>query len=129
MKIARVSILLAAVAFITLASLGIAAPVESIESAAASTAYQKVDAFLSEQIVTEQLQALGLNHEQAVAQLAKMSDRQIEEMAAQVDLLQAGGTIQGGQVNATGPFGYIAKQFGILLQNLYRLFFSWTELK
>src|SRR5262245_61767670 len=73
-----------------------AAPIESVESARASANLQKVDAFLSEQIVADQLISLGLKPEDVRARLSQLSDAKLEQLAAQVDLLQAGGKIQCG---------------------------------
>ena len=128
MKITRLLVALAAVLVSLSASVWVA-PVESVESARASAALQKVDAFLSEKIVAEQLTALGISREQVSTRLARLSESQLRQLAAQVDLIRAGGTIQGGGLKPLGPLGYIAKQFGIVLYNFYQLLFSWGSLK
>src|SRR5881296_1484901 len=56
------------------------APVESVESARTSVAFQKLDAFLDEQLVVEQLASLGLCRDDARQRLSKLSDSQIEEL-------------------------------------------------
>jgi hypothetical protein len=106
-----------------------AAPVESIESARGSAALQKVDAFLSEKIVAEQLTALGISREQVSTRLARLSESQLQQLAAQVDLIRAGGTIQGEGLKPLRPLGYLARQLGVLLFNFYQLLFSWGPLK
>ena len=106
-----------------------AAPCESIESAAASTAYQKVDAMLSEQIVANHLQAVGLSRQQAHARLSQLSDQQLGQLAAQADTIQSGGTIQGGNVNPLGPIGCFIHQLGHFLTNVYQLIFCWGDVR
>jgi hypothetical protein len=108
---------------------GRAAPVESVESAAARPALQTLESVLAEQIVAEQLKALGLSQQQVLARLSQLSDRQLQELAAQAQLLRAGGKIQSGHPNPLGPLGHIFRQLGNFLTNLYRLLFSWAELK
>ncbi len=115
MKIAH----LAAVSAITLsASLGFAAPSESVESAGASTAYQKVDAMFGEQIVAGRLQAVGLTTQQARARLSQLSSQQLSELAAQADMIQAGGTIQCGDVDKLGPLGCMWQQITTFATNI-----------
>jgi hypothetical protein len=129
MNMARLSFLSAITAIIVSASLACAAPCESVASASASTAYQKVDALLSEKIVATQLQAVGLSSEQAQARLSQLSERQLGELAAQADMIQVGGTIQGGNVRPLGPLNYIFHQAHVFFCNVYRLLFSWEDLK
>ena len=129
MKIARQFIPLAVIAVLVVARPSLGAPVESVESARTSAAFQKVDEFLSEKLVAERLAALGVSREQVNARLAQLSDAQLEQLAAQVDLIQAGGTIQGSENNSLGPFGCVFKQLGVLLYNVYQLVFCWGDLK
>lgn len=103
-----------------------AAPVASVESSRASIARQKLDAFLSEKAVTKQLTALGVSQERVNARLAQLSDAQLQQLAAQVDLIRAGGTIQGAGLNPAGPLGHMGEQLRVFLQDLYQLLFSWT---
>ena len=121
---------LVAVSALTLsASLTLAAPSESVESAGASTAYQKVDATLSEQIVAGRLQAVGLSGQQVRARLSQLSDQQLSQLAGQVDLIQAGGTIQGEVGNNLGPLPCMWEQISTFFINVYHVIFCWTELK
>jgi hypothetical protein len=129
MNMSRLVVLSAVAAIIASASSTYAAPCESVASAGASTAYQKVDALLGEKIVVTQLQAVGLSSGQAQARLSQLSERQLGELAAQTDLIQVGGTIQGGEVNKLGPLGYLGHQFCRFFDNIYRLLFSWQDLK
>ena len=129
MNMARLFVLSAVTAIIIGASSTYAAPCESVASAGASTAYQKVDALLSEKIVATQLQAVGLSSEQAQARLSQLSERQLGELAAQADLIQVGGTIQGGEAHPLGPLSYVFHQMGTFFTNVYRLIFSWKDLK
>jgi hypothetical protein len=129
MNTSRVAVLSAVVAIVVGASSAVAVPCESVESAAASTAYQKVDALLAEQIVANHLQAVGLSSQQAHARLSQLSDQQLGQLAAQADLIRAGGTIQGGNVNDLGPVGCVLHQLGVFFTNVYRLIFCWGELK
>ena len=126
MKIAH----LAAVSAIALgASLGFAAPSESVESAGASTAYQKVDAMFGEQIVAGRLQAVGLTAQQARARLSQLSGQQLGALAAQADMIQAGGTIQSGDVDKLGPLSCMWNQISTFFINVYRVVFCWADLK
>ena len=105
----------------------LAAPVESVESARASVTLQKVDALLGEQAVVQQLQALGVTPDQARARLAHLSEAQVEQLVAQIDLLEAGGTIQG--AGGTGPLQCMWHTLCTLGHNLYAILFCWTDLK
>jgi len=129
MNMARFFVLSAVTAIIVGATSTYAAPCESVASANASTAYQKVDALLGEKIVVTHLRAIGLSSEQAQARLSQLSERQLGELAAQADMIQVGGTIQGGDVHHGGPFWYIGHQFCRFFDNVYRLLFSWEDLK
>jgi hypothetical protein len=105
-----------------------AAPIESVESARATATFQKVDAFLCEQAVTDQLAKLGLTAEQAHARLARLSDAQLEELAAQIDTLHAGGTIQGGDPNPLGPLGCVLKQIRDTIVHVIKTIFCFTDI-
>ncbi|MGD1018148.1 MAG: PA2779 family protein [Verrucomicrobiia bacterium] len=126
MKIAH---LVAVSVIILTASSGFAAPSESVESAGASTAYQKVDAMFGEQIVACRLQAVGLTAQQAHARLSQLSDQQLGQLAAQADMIQAGGTVQCGDVNNLGPLGCMWQQLTTFATNIYRIVFCWADLK
>ena len=127
MRILRFGVVVVAVAGITAAAM--AAPVESVESARASAALRKVETFLSEQAVAQQLTALGLSEEQVSTRLARLSDVQLEQLAAQVDLIKAGGTIQGGNPNPWGPLRCIFKPLGRFLYDVFQVFVCWGQLK
>jgi hypothetical protein len=128
MKITR-AVVGIAVALAASSSFVWAAPVESVESSRASTALQKVDAFLSEKVVAGQLTALGVSQEQVKARVAQLSEAQLQQLAAQVDLIHAGGMIQGTELQRLGPLHYMNKQLGVLLHNLFQLLFVWGDLK
>lgn len=129
MNMARLFVVSAVTAIIVGASSTYAAPCESVASASASTAYQKVDALLSERTVAARLQAVGLTSKQAQARLSQLSERQLGELAAQADMIQVGGTIQGGNVEPLGPLSYIGHQFCRLFDDIYRLLFTWQDVK
>ena len=126
MSMSRVLVLLA----VTLgASTIYAAPCESVASAGASSVYQRVDALLGEKIVATKLQAVGLSSAQVEARLSRLSERQLGELAAQADMIQVGGTIQGGNVHPLGPLSYLGHQFCRFFGNIYRLLFTWEDIK
>jgi hypothetical protein len=108
-------------------SAAIAAPVESVESARASVAFQKVDAFLSEKVVGDQLVKLGVTPAQAHARLAQLSDAQLEQLAAQIDTLQAGGTIQRGNVHPFMGLYCTWMQFKQTIFHVFQLLFCWND--
>ena len=120
-------VLVLALALVTTVGSVLAAPVASVESARASTALQKVDAFLGEQAVAKQLQALGVTREQASARLAKLSETQLETLAAQIDLVKAGGTIQGS--GSGGPIACVMNALGAIFHDIYQFFFGWGDMK
>jgi hypothetical protein len=129
MNMSRVLVLSAATTLIIGTTSIYAAPCESVASANASTAYQKVDALLGEKMVAIHLQAIGLSSEQAQARLSQLTERQINELAAQADLIQVGGTIQGGNLHKLGPLDCMFHQVGVFFTNVYRLIFCWKDLK
>jgi len=83
MNVTRFSVLAVITAVVIGTTSVFAAPCESVESAGASTAYQKVDAMLSEKIVASQLQSIGLSSQQAHARLSQLSEEQLGQLAAQ----------------------------------------------
>ena len=129
MKIAHLAGVSAVTVIVLSVSSTFAAPSESVESAGASSAYQKVDALLSEQIVAGQLQAVGLTSQQAHARLAQLNDQQLHQLAAQADLIQAGGTIQTDPGTKWGPLHCMWRQIQTLAINVYRVIFCWADLK
>jgi long-subunit fatty acid transport protein len=129
MKIAHLAVLSAMAAIVLNTSPGFAAPSESVESAGASTAYQKVDAMFGELRVANRLQAVGLTAQQAHARLSQLSDQQLGQLAAQADMIQAGGTIQNGDLDKLGPLRCMWHQITIFATNVYRLIFCWADLK
>ena len=116
-------------AIILSVSVAYAAPSESVESAGASTAYQKVDAMFGEQMVASRLQAIGLTTQQAHARLSQLNDQQLSQLAAQADMIQAGGTIQQGEVSKLGPLDCMWHQISTFFVNIYHVVFCWTDLK
>jgi uncharacterized protein HemX len=128
MKSIRLLVPLAAAALLG-ASAAMAAAVESVESARASAAFQKLDAFLSEKLVAEQLAQLGVSPAQARARLAELSEAQLQTLAAQVDTLQAGGTIQGGKPHPLGPLGCVLAQIRDTVRHVVRFLFCWNDVR
>jgi len=128
MKIIRSVVALTA-ALVSLSFSVWAAPVESVESSRASMTRQKVDAFLSEKVVAEQLTALGISREQVKARVAQLSESQLQQLAAQVDLIRAGGMIQGGDLEQLGPLVYLGRQLRTLVYNIYQVLFCWGNIK
>lgn len=106
-----------------------AAPIESVESAAAKPTLQKVDSFLGEQAVAVQLRKLGVSPAQAQARLAKLNDAQLEQLAAQVDKIHAGGDIQSGSPHPLGPVGCIFARLGDSIVHIVKFLFCWTDIK
>jgi hypothetical protein len=126
---------LAAILAVGLSAAVWAAPVESVESSRASAAFQKLDAFLGEKVVADQLAALGITRTQVSARLAKLNDTQLEQLAAQVDLIKAGGTIQGSNPDTVGPvdlnpargFGAFLEQLRVMFREIFHQFFFWQR--
>jgi hypothetical protein len=103
-----------------------AAPVDSVESSRAA-ALSKVDSFLAEKAVAKRLTAAGLSAEQARARLAKLSDAQLEQLAAQVDQIHAGGMIQ--DSGTTWAAQCFFKNLETFFANIFRILFCWPDLK
>ena len=127
MKIARLIIFPALGAILSVAAVQ-AAPIESVESAAAKPSLQKVDAFLSEQAVITQFTKLGISLDQARIRLAKLDDAQLAVLAAQVDKLQAGGDVAGGNPHPLGSIGCVFKQIGVTIVHFFKILFCWTDI-
>jgi hypothetical protein len=127
MKIAR--LVLSATAFAICLATAQAAPVDSVESASAKPALQKIDSFLSDKIVVEQLTKLGVTAEQAQARVAKLNDAQLTQLAAQVDQLRAGGDIVPGMVQPLGPLGCVLKRIGDSIVHVIRFLFCWNDIQ
>ncbi|HUI07320.1 MAG TPA: PA2779 family protein [Verrucomicrobiae bacterium] len=125
MNTARSMVPVALAALVITASSLLAAPCPSIESACASTAYQKVDALLGQKIVTDRLETIGVSPAQARARVSQLTEEQLQQLAAQADMIQAGGTIQGGDVNRLGPLDYLWRQVCMFCLNVYHFVFTW----
>ena len=123
----RLVVLFAVSAIVVSVSSTLAAPCESVESAGASTAYQKVDVMLSESVVANHLQAIGMSHQQAQARLSQLSEQQLLQLATHADMIQAGGAIQGGNVNNCGPLGCMFRQISVFFREVYHLIFCWGD--
>jgi hypothetical protein len=128
MKIAHVIALTVLAVPLIAASSVLAAPCESVESASASTAYQKIDALLGEKIVVDHLKAVGLSAEQARARVAQLNQGQLDQLVAQADLIKAGGTIQD-DGDHWGPLECMYKQLSTFFYDVYQLIFCWKTLK
>jgi len=129
MKIAQYLVVASAVAVISLVSSTQAALVESVESARATAAMDRIDGFLGQQMVAAQMKAMGLTREQVDARLSRLSEAQLEQLAAQVDLIRAGGTMQGGDPNPLGPVGCMLHQIHEFFLDVYHLVFCWGRPK
>jgi hypothetical protein len=129
MNVTRFSVLAVVTTIVIGATSVFAAPSESVESAGASTAYQKVDAMLSEKIVASQLQSIGLSSQQVHARLSQLSEQELGQLAAQADMIQAGGTIQHDKGAELGPLGCMWHELTIFCTNVYRVIFCWKDLK
>jgi len=110
---------------VTAVSSVVAAPVESMETGRAA-AQAKVQGFLAEKVVSDQLKSLGLTTEQVNARLALASDTQIEQLATQVDLIRTGGDIQTDNTGG-GAFGAFFKQLGDFFYALFHTIFFWRK--
>ena len=110
------------VALLVAASTGFAAPVESVERGPALTARQTVDQYLSQQVIVDHLATLGLTAAEASARVDRLSTTALEQLAAQIETVRAGGTIQGGNPHPFGPLACIFRPLANLFKSVYRLF-------
>jgi hypothetical protein len=129
MKIPQFLVVASAIVVIGVVSSTQAALVESVESARTTAAMQKIDGFLGEKVVAAQLTAMGMTRAQVSARLSQLSEAQVEQLAAQVDLIQTGGTIQSGNPNPLGPIGCILHELHSFLTDVYHLVFCWGRPK
>ena len=128
MKIVRLFVLPALMVSLCLAVTH-AAPIESVESAVAKPALQKVDLFLGEQAVAARLTTLGISANQVHARLTKLNDAQLAQLATEVDKLQAGGDIQSGNPHPLGPIGCVFKRIGDTIVHFFKVLFCWTDVE
>lgn len=124
MKLAQTIHITAVVAAITLTT-AIAAPVESVESGR-TVALAKVQGFLCEKVVADHMKSIGLTQEQVGTRLALLSDTQIEQLAAQVDTIRAGGTIESDPTRL-GVVDSFFKQLGAFFINIFNALFFWRD--
>jgi TolA-binding protein len=124
MKLTKVIVALMAVAVVGVSSV-VAAPVESIESGR-TAALAKVEGFLAEKVVADQLASFGLTRDQVSARLTKLSDTQIEQLATQVDQIRAGGDIEG-DTTGGGIVGAFFRQVGNFFYNIFQVLFFWRD--
>jgi len=118
------SLLLSALVLVSAVS---AAPVESMESGPALTAMQTVDEFLAEKAVADQLAALGLTPAEVRTRVAALSESDLARLAADIETLRAGGTIQGGNPHPWGPIGCAFKSIGRFFADVYHMVFCWDR--
>lgn len=122
----RTQLIVALVATVAVAmTAAVAAPVESVESGRAA-ALAKVEGLLAEKAVANQLTALGLSRAEVSDRLAKLSDTQLERLAAQVDQIRAGGDIENDWSDG-GFIGAFFKQLGDFIYNIFQIFFFWRD--
>jgi hypothetical protein len=61
-----------------------------VEQKAAASDRERLAAILLRDDVRQQMEALGVNRDEAIARLASLSDQEIQQIAGQVDQLPAG---------------------------------------
>ncbi|MCX7885949.1 MAG: PA2779 family protein [Verrucomicrobiae bacterium] len=103
----------------------VAAPVESVETGR-TAALAKIEGLLAEKIVAERLTALGLSRAEVSARLAKLSDAQLQRLAAQVDQIRAGGNIESDWSDG-GFIGAFFRQLGDFIYNIFKILFFWAD--
>jgi hypothetical protein len=86
---------LAAALFITSLPLGVAraglVPTEQlVEAKSAASDRERLAAILTRDDVRAQMEALGVDRDEAMARLASLSDQEVQQIAGQVDELPAG---------------------------------------
>ncbi len=123
-----ITLTLSFVSVLALGSIAAAAPVESVPASTATSAHQTIDAYLSQDIVVDALESLGLNRAAIDARLAQLTDSELRALAAEIELVQAGGQIQKGSVYADNPIASILRPLGRLFHNIYQLIFGWGRL-
>jgi hypothetical protein len=128
MKIANIMAVAVVGSLISFSTLQ-AAPVESVDSAVASPARQKVVSYLNEKAVVAQLNKLGVSADQIQSRLATLNDAQLAQMASQVDKIHSAGDIQGGDPHPLGPLECILKDISCTVKHVIKLLFCWTDVE
>ncbi len=72
------------------------------------------------------MNSIGLTHEQVGTRLALLSDIQIVQLAAQVDTIRAGGTIESDPTRL-GVVDSFFKQLGAFFYNIFNALFFWRD--
>ena len=123
------SLILSLTAVLSLCAVVSAAPVGSVESTRAGQATDTIHRYLSQATVVQRLDELGVSRAAIDAQLAKLSDTQMEALAADIELVQAGGQIQGGNPHPWGTLECIFEPIGRFFYDVYQVIFCWGKLK
>jgi hypothetical protein len=117
--------LVATILAVCFTSAAVAAPIPSTEISRTAPP-QPASA---EQWVAERLATLGMSQTQIQTVMNRLDAKQVEELAAQLDLVAAGGTIQGERVKIM-PVEHILclfQQLGIFVKNFFGFIFCWKE--
>jgi hypothetical protein len=69
---------------------GLVTTEQLVEQKAAASDRERLAAILLRDDVSQQMEALGVNRDEAIARLASLSDQEIQQIAGQVDQLPAG---------------------------------------
>jgi hypothetical protein len=92
-----VALLMAVVMFVTSLPLGVAQAglitTDQILTEAAPQDRERVRAFIERQDVRQQMVALGVDPDEALARVASLSDEEVRQISGQLDNLPAGGFI------------------------------------
>lgn len=81
---------------------GLVTTEQVVEQRAAATDRERVTAILLREDVRQQMEALGVDRNEAVARLASLSDQEIQKVAGQLDELPAGQNVLVGVLVVAG---------------------------
>ena len=102
-----IAVMVAAALFVTSLAIGAAraglvTTEQALNERTAASDRQRLTALLQRDDVRRQMEALGVDRDEAIARLASLSDQEVQEIAGRVDQLPAGQSVLGGVLIAAG---------------------------
>ena len=100
-----IAVMVAAALFTSLpigARAGLVTTEQALDERTAADDRQRLTALLQRDDVRRQMEALGVDRDEAIARLASLSDQEVQEIAGRVDQLPAGQSVLGGVLIAAG---------------------------
>jgi len=102
-----IAVMVAAALFVTslpigAARAGLVTTEQALDERTAANDRAQLTAILQRDDVRQQMEALGVERDEAIARLASLSDQEIQQIAGQIDELPAGQSVLGGVLIVAG---------------------------